>query len=94
MSTFTLCIDCHTPLTIPEALKNVMWQDADGAVYLNIYYNERTSCGEYSRAYDCVQDVTVEEMLRDILIVDDCGHCGINVLANICDACEEEQEQK
>lgn len=92
MSVFTLCIDCHTQLTIPEAFKSVMWQDTDGSFYLNIYYNERTDCEEYSRAFDCLEDLTVEEMLRTIIVEDDCGQCGINVLANICATCAEEEQ--
>jgi len=92
MSIVTLCFDCHTPLTIPEALKSVMWQDTEGSVYLNVYYSERTNCSEYSRVYECLENMTVEEMLRSIIVTDDCGHCAINLLANICAVCEEPEQ--
>ena len=94
MSTFTLCIDCHTRITIPEALAQVMRQDADGSVYINIKFNEKEQCDDYSAAFDCLQDLTIEDILRLLIVDDDCGKCSINILANICDVCgfvEEEQ---
>lgn len=96
MSTFTLCFDCQTPLTIPEALKSVLRQDSDGSVYLNVFFNDRARCtqdgGEPLTAVSslgCIEDITAEELIRSIIVEDECGHCAINVLANICDVCDE-----
>jgi hypothetical protein len=86
-------------LTIPEALKSVIWQDEDGSFYLNIYFNEREGCTEdggeakYTRAFDCLEDMTVEEMIRSVIVEDECGQCALNVLANICSTCDEIAEQ-
>ena len=87
MSTFTLCIDCLTPISIPEGLKAVMRQDDDNSVYINIKFNEKEQCADYSAAFDCLEDVTVEEILKLLIVEDDCGKCSINILANICDVC-------
>ena len=88
MSLQTLCIGCLTPITIPEALSQVMWQDSDGSVYLNIKFNEKEQCDDYEAGIDCLQDVTLEEMLKLIIVEDDCGNCSISILANICDVCD------
>lgn len=88
MSTFTLCIDCLTPITIPQALKQVMRQDSDNSIYLNLKFNEKEQCDDYETAFECLQDVTIEEMLKLIIVEDDCGKCSINILANICDVCD------
>ena len=93
MSIFTLCFDCQTPIKIPEALKSVIRQDDDGAIYLNIYFNQRNNCDLYDLAYNCLELPPLEGMVRDIIVEDECGHCALNVLINICDACEEEQIQ-
>lgn len=87
MSVFTLCIDCNTPITIPEALKMVMRQDSDNTVYLNIKFNEKEQCDDYEMAFSCLEDMTIEEMLKTIIVEDDCGKCAINILANVCDVC-------
>jgi len=87
MSVFTVCFDCHTPLTIPQELKSVMWQDADGSIYLNVKFNEKEQCDDYEAAFECLHDVTLEEMIRKLIVEDDCGNCAVNILANICDVC-------
>ena len=87
MSIQTLCIGCHTPITVPEALKQVMRQDDDGSVYLNIKFNEKEQCDDYEAGIDCLIDVSLEEMLKLIIVEDDCGKCAISILANICDVC-------
>ena len=86
MSTVTLCFDCQTPIKIPEDLRGVMRQDSDGAVYLNIIFNERGSCGMYSAAYECHENPMLEEIFAGTIAQDECGKCGINVLIN-CDIC-------
>ena len=95
MSTFTLCIDCLTPITIPEAFKTVMRQDDDGTIYLNLKFNEKEQCDDYEAAFGCLQDVTLEGLAKLIIVEDDCGYCALNILANICDVCgfTEEQQQ-
>lgn len=87
MSVKTLCFDCATPLDIPDALRSVMRQDSDGSVYLNVVFNERGSCSEYSSAYDCLQNPTLEEIFHATIVQDECGLCGINILVN-CDICD------
>ena len=94
MSTFTLCIDCLTPVTVPEALKQVMRQDSDNTVYLNIKFNEKEQCDDYEPAIGCLHDVTLEELLKLIIVEDDCGKCSINILANVCDVCGFVAEQQ
>jgi hypothetical protein len=69
-----------------------MRQDSDGAVYLNIIFNERGSCGMYSPAYDCHEILTLEEVFAGTIAQDECGKCGINVLIN-CDICAEAPPQ-
>jgi len=92
MSVKTLCFDCQTPIKIPEDLRGVMRQDSDGAVYLNVVFNERGSCGEYTDAYSCNENPTLEEIFFGTIVEDECGKCGINILIN-CDICEEEAPQ-
>lgn len=87
MSTFTLCIGCLTPITIPEALKMVIRQDSDGSVYINLKFNEKEQCDDYETAFECLQDATIEEVLKLLIVEDDCGKCSLNILANICDVC-------
>lgn len=94
MSTFTLCFDCPThPVKIPDALRGIMRQDDDGAIYLNIYFNQRNNCDLYEKSYDCNALPPLEDMVKSLIVQDDCGHCALNVLINICDTCEEEQIQ-
>jgi len=88
MSVKTLCFDCQTPLEIPDALRSVIRQDADGSVYINVVFNERGSCGEYESAYGCNEVPTLEEIFRGTIAEDECGMCGINILIN-CDICDE-----
>lgn len=93
MSVKTLCFDCQTPLKIPEVLQRVIRQDDDGSVYVNIVFNERGSCGEYSAAYDCNAVPTLEEIFGGTIVEDECGQCGLNILIN-CDICDEEEQQQ
>ena len=88
MSVKTLCFDCQTPVVIPEVLRRIMRQDSDGAIYVNIVFNERGSCGEYESAYTCLEYPTLEEIIAGTIVEDECGTCGINILVN-CDICDE-----
>lgn len=94
MSVFTLCIDCLTPITIPEGLKQVMRQDDDGSVYINLKFNEKEQCEDYESAFECLQDVTIEEVLKLLIVEDDCGKCAINIVANVCDVCGFSQQEE
>lgn len=87
MSTFTLCVDCLTHISIPEGLKLVMQQDSDNTIYLNVKFNEKEQCDDYEAAFDCLHDMTLEEILKLLIVEDDCGNCSINILANVCDVC-------
>ena len=87
MSVFVKCFDCLTRVDIPTALKSVMRQDDDGSIYINIKFNEKEQCDDYSLAYGCLGTTTMEDMIQSLIVEDDCGNCSINVIANICDEC-------
>ena len=93
MSTFTLCIPCNTPVTIPEMLSMVMRQDADNTLYINLKFNEKEQCEDYSE-FGCIEELTAEEILKLLIVEDDCGKCSLNILANICDVCGFVEEER
>ena len=66
----------------------VMRQDSDNSVYLNIKFNEKEQCDDYSSAFDCLQDIPLEDVLSTLIVEDDCGKCSINIIANVCDVCD------
>jgi len=93
MSTFVKVFDCpQHPVKIPDALRSLLRQDDDGAIYLNIYFNQRNNCDLYELAYDCDALPPLEDMVKDLIVEDECGAPALNVLVNICDTCEEEEQ--
>ena len=84
---------CPTvPIKWDVLLKLVSVADADADEYINICYHDRDECDDYEQAFDCIQDWTLEQILKKIIKNDDCGNPAIQVLANICTACEDEEE--
>lgn len=91
MSVCDKLIGCFTPHVSWKALINLLTvEDAEGNQFFNICYNDRGSCREYEQAYECIQDWTLEQVLKLIIVEDECGNPAIQVLANICEECEED----
>lgn len=88
MSLFDECVAClDQPITLEQLFRLTVVKDSDDSYYLNIKFNEKEQCDDYTPAAECASMTTLPELLRRLVVEDDCGNCAWNIIANICDAC-------